>query len=117
MATPQLGGGVDWGSDDPDRFMRDDTQVSVDEDDEGDTDDDPDINLLSFGPFDATIDWDEEAEIYHGQIVNIKDIITFNGNTRAEALQAMKDSVYDYLDFVGVKKMPPDAGGQSQDIA
>jgi predicted HicB family RNase H-like nuclease len=42
---------------------------------------------------------DDEAGILHGEVINTRDVITFQGNTVAEAKQAFIDSVEDYLAF------------------
>src|SRR3989338_7806821 len=43
--------------------------------------------------------FDEEAEIFHGDVINTRDVITFQGNSVAELKKAFVDSVEDYLAF------------------
>ena len=45
------------------------------------------------------VDFDEEAEIFHGEVINVKDVITFEGKSVEELKQAFQDSVDDYLAF------------------
>lgn len=41
--------------------------------------------------------YDYEAKIFHGEVIGLKDVITFQGKTVNEIEQAFKDSVDDYL--------------------
>lgn len=41
--------------------------------------------------------YDAEAKIFHGEILGLKDVITFQGTTVKELEQAFKDSIDDYL--------------------
>lgn len=41
--------------------------------------------------------YDDEAKLFHGEVIDLKDIITFQGTTISELEQAFKDSVDDYL--------------------
>jgi predicted HicB family RNase H-like nuclease len=43
--------------------------------------------------------YDDEAKIFHGDVVGLNDIITFQGESVRELEQAFKDSINDYLDF------------------
>lgn len=45
------------------------------------------------------VQFDEEAEIFHGEVINTRDVITFQGNTVKTLQKAFKDSVDDYLVF------------------
>lgn len=42
---------------------------------------------------------DDSANVIRGKVVNTKDTITFQGPTFAEAVEAFRESVDDYLDF------------------
>lgn len=42
---------------------------------------------------------DAKQGIIHGEVVGINDVVTFQGKTTKELLQAFRDSVDDYLDF------------------
>ncbi len=54
------------------------------------------------------IEYDEEADILHGQVINIRDVVTFEGTTVDEVKQAFKDSVDDYLEFCAERGEEPD---------
>jgi len=51
---------------------------------------------------------DDEAGIIFGRILDIRDVITFKGETVTEAKEAFQDSVDDYLNFCEEIGQEPD---------
>lgn len=51
---------------------------------------------------------DTDADIIHGDVVGILDVITFQGRSVEEAKQAFHDSVDDYLEFCESLGDPPE---------
>ena len=45
-------------------------------------------------------DYDDEAKIFHGEVVGLTDIITFQGKTPDETEKAFRDSVDEYLTWI-----------------
>ena len=45
------------------------------------------------------VEFDEEAEIFHGEVTNARDVITFQGDSIRKIKKAFVDSVEDYLVF------------------
>jgi len=43
------------------------------------------------------VTYDAEAKIFHGEVLGLKDVITFQGTTVDELEKAFKDSIDDYL--------------------
>ncbi|SRR5260221_2460943 len=43
------------------------------------------------------ITYDDEAKIFHGEVIGLKDIITFQGKSVNELKKAFQDSINDYL--------------------
>ena len=43
------------------------------------------------------VTFDNEAKIFHGEVIGLKDVITFQGKTVDELQEAFEDSVNDYL--------------------
>ena len=43
--------------------------------------------------------YDDEAGIFHGEVINLRDVITFQGETVQELRTAFQESVDDYLVF------------------
>ncbi|MBU1168146.1 MAG: type II toxin-antitoxin system HicB family antitoxin [Proteobacteria bacterium] len=47
----------------------------------------------------ARVAFDDEANIFHGEVINLRDVITFEGESVNELRKAFTDSVEDYLEF------------------
>jgi len=56
----------------------------------------------------AHTEFDDEASIFHGEVVNIRDVITFQGQSVDELRQAFRESVEDYLVFCTVRGEEPE---------
>jgi predicted HicB family RNase H-like nuclease len=56
----------------------------------------------------AKVEFDDEDNIFHGEIINLRDIITFEGETVDELRTALVDSVEDYLAFCKERGEEPD---------
>jgi predicted HicB family RNase H-like nuclease len=41
--------------------------------------------------------YDDETKLFHGNVIGLKDVITFQGKTVKELEQAFKNSIDDYL--------------------
>jgi predicted HicB family RNase H-like nuclease len=54
---------------------------------------------MKYKGYEAVVEFDEEAEIFHGEVINIRDVITFQGDNVKDLKQAFQDSVDDYLEF------------------
>ncbi|QYA06142.1 type II toxin-antitoxin system HicB family antitoxin [Agrobacterium larrymoorei] len=57
------------------------------------------MTLMHYKGYEAVIEFDEDAEIFHGEVINLRDVITFQGTSAAELKQALAESVEDYISF------------------
>jgi len=57
------------------------------------------MNRMTYKSYEARIEYDEEAEVFHGEVINLRDLITFQGKSVKELKQAFADSVQDYIAF------------------
>lgn len=55
--------------------------------------------MMEYKGYLGHVDYDDQAELFHGEVVNTRDVITFQGTSVAELRKAFKDSVDDYLAF------------------
>ena len=53
-------------------------------------------------------EFDDEANSFHGEVINIRDVITFQGRSVDELRQAFEDSVADYLAFCAKRGEEPE---------
>ncbi len=66
------------------------------------------MNILEYKGYQGRFDYDPEADIFHGEVINLADVITFQGRSIDELREALEDSVEDYLDFCNVKGKTPE---------
>jgi predicted HicB family RNase H-like nuclease len=57
------------------------------------------MNTMTYKGYDALVTYDEEAELFHGEVMNTRDVITFEGSSVGELKQALLESIEDYLSF------------------
>lgn len=57
------------------------------------------MNAITYQGDEATVAYDEEASLFHGEVLNLRDVITFHGKSVAELKKAFADSVEDCLGF------------------
>jgi predicted HicB family RNase H-like nuclease len=55
--------------------------------------------MMEYKGYRGKVVFDEDALVYHGEVVNSQDVITFQATSLAELTQAFRDSVDDYLAF------------------
>jgi predicted HicB family RNase H-like nuclease len=54
------------------------------------------------------IEIDEDAGILYGEIINVRDVITFEGTNVDEVQKAFRESVDDYLEFCAQRGEAPE---------
>src|SRR5437588_12990683 len=54
------------------------------------------------------VEYDDEAGIFHGEVINTRDVITFQGKSVAELKKAFRESVDDYLALCADRGEQPD---------
>jgi predicted HicB family RNase H-like nuclease len=65
-------------------------------------------NTLEYKGYLGVIEFDDEAGVFHGEVVNLRDVITFQGTCVDELREALKDSVEDYLAFCSQRGEEPE---------
>ena len=55
--------------------------------------------MLEYRGYMGRVEFDAEAEVFHGEVCGLKDVITFKGRTAKEFKAAFRDSIDDYLEF------------------
>ena len=64
--------------------------------------------MMEYKGYFAKVEFDDDASIFHGEVINLRDVITFEGETVKELKQAFQDSVDDYLDFCAERGEDPE---------
>ncbi|WP_174714063.1 type II toxin-antitoxin system HicB family antitoxin [Candidatus Viridilinea mediisalina] len=55
--------------------------------------------MLQYKGYTGRVELDDEAGIFHGEVLDLRDVVTFQGKSVEELIQAFRDSIDDYLDF------------------
>ena len=63
---------------------------------------------MKFQKFQAKVAFDEDFDIFHGEVINTRDVITFQGKSVAELRAAFRDSIDEYLKFCTERGCTPD---------
>ena len=56
----------------------------------------------------ARVEYDDEAQLFHGQVMNLRDVITFQGRSVTELRKALRGSVDDYVAFCAARGEEPE---------
>ena len=64
--------------------------------------------MMEYKGYAAKVEFDDKAELFHGEIIGIKDVVTFQGKTARELKKAFKESADDYLSFCEERGEAPD---------
>jgi len=64
--------------------------------------------MMEYKGYFAKVEFDDDASIFHGEVINLRDVITFEGETVKELKQVFQDSVDDYLDFCAERSEDPE---------
>ena len=55
--------------------------------------------MMKFKGYLGKVEFDADAELFHGEVVNARDVITFQGCSVKELKVAFRESIEDYLAF------------------
>jgi predicted HicB family RNase H-like nuclease len=64
--------------------------------------------MLNHKGYVGVINFDDEANIFHGEVINTRDVITFQGTCVEDIRSAFVDSVEDYLEFCAERGEAPE---------
>jgi predicted HicB family RNase H-like nuclease len=56
----------------------------------------------------ASVELDEEAGLFHGEVINTRDVLTFEGRTLEELRAAFADTIADYRDWCRERGKEPE---------
>jgi len=64
--------------------------------------------MMEYKGYVGIVEFDEKAEIFHGDVINTRDVITFQGTSVKEIEKAFKDSIDDYIEFCKTDGVEPE---------
>lgn len=64
--------------------------------------------MMEYKGYIGIVEYDSDAKIFHGDIVNTRDVITFQGKTVDEIDIAFKESIDDYITWCKEENVVPE---------
>jgi len=64
--------------------------------------------MMEYKGYTGKVEFDAEDGIFHGEVIDTRDVVTFQGESVAELQKAFRDSVDDYLAFCAERGEEPD---------
>ena len=64
--------------------------------------------MMEYKGYIAKVEFDDRPGVFHGEVLNLRDVVTFEGKTVAELRKAFRESVDDYLEFCATRKEAPE---------
>lgn len=64
--------------------------------------------MLEYKGYVGQVEFDDSIGVFHGRVINTRDIITFEGTSVEEIQQALQASVDDYLEWCIERGEEPD---------
>lgn len=64
--------------------------------------------MMEYKGYIGHVEFDDEADILHGEVINIRDVVTFQATSVKEVHKAFRESVDDYLEFCLSRDESPD---------
>jgi predicted HicB family RNase H-like nuclease len=64
--------------------------------------------MVEYKGYIGKVEIDEEAGILYGEVINLRDVITFEGTTVDEVQKAFRESIDDYLEFCAQRGESPE---------
>ena len=71
------------------------------------------MSILTYKGYQGRFAYDQDADIFHGDVLHITDVVTFQGRSIDELKTALADSIEDYFDMcneVGKSPQKPFSG-------
>jgi predicted HicB family RNase H-like nuclease len=71
------------------------------------------MSIITYKGYQGRFEYDPEADIFHGDVLHITDVVTFQGRSIDELKTALSDSIEDYFELckkVGKQPQKPFSG-------
>jgi predicted HicB family RNase H-like nuclease len=65
-------------------------------------------DVLEYKGYTGRVEFDNEAEVFYGEVCGLRDVITFQGSSAQEVKTAFRDSIDDYLEYCEELGQEPD---------
>jgi predicted HicB family RNase H-like nuclease len=73
--------------------------------------------MMEYKGYLGRVEFDDDANLFHGEVIGTRDVITFQGTTVAQLRSAFRESIDDYLDFCKQRGEEPEKPYSGQFLA
>jgi predicted HicB family RNase H-like nuclease len=70
--------------------------------------------MMEYKGYTGKVEFDSDAGIFHGEVLDTRDVITFRGESVRELTKAFRDSIDDYLAFCAEREEPDRSNSRRQ---
>ncbi len=63
--------------------------------------------IINYQGYLAKVEFDDKNETFHGEVQNLRDVITFQAKTAKELKISLKESIEDYINWCHKRKKEP----------
>lgn len=64
--------------------------------------------MFTYKGYNGKVEYDSDADLFHGEVVDLRDVITFQGRSIDELKIAFRESIDDYIAFCEEKGEKPE---------
>ena len=64
--------------------------------------------MLQYKGYTGRVEFDDGADVFHGEVCGLRDVIDFQGSSAKELKRAFRDSIDDYLELCAELGQEPD---------
>ena len=64
--------------------------------------------MMKYKTYSGKTEYDDEAEIFYGEVIGLRDVVTFKGSSVKELKESFKESIDEYLAFCQRMNKAPD---------
>ncbi len=64
--------------------------------------------MMTYKGYGCAVRFDDEAEIFHGEVTGLRDVVTFQGRSVDELKSAFQESIDEYLEYCKSRGEEPD---------
>lgn len=64
--------------------------------------------MFTYKGYNGKVEYDSDADLFHGEVVDLRDVITFQGRSIDELKIAFRESIDDYIAFCEKKGEKPE---------
>jgi len=66
------------------------------------------LNMMEYKGYIGIVEYDSDAKLFHGDVINTRDVITFQGTTVEEIEKAFNESIDDYINWCKIEGVEPE---------